>query len=996
MGQCNRWFDGLEQSRKQVVGTLRQQCDDAHAQAQQQCNQWRDDGYSRCTETRDDGSNTWTAWQDQGHNICCNWPPCSWFCDALVWVANVVCVAAVWVSNIVCVASVWVSNKVCIGWSGLQHAVCRTATDVLNGAWAAGDAIGRSACNVVEGILNIPQMWDHICASTTARPVLSVPRTSARTFNIATVPNRFSYNDTGQRQDFKIEDGQVFFSRDLGQTWCPVAMEAVSYDRLRRGERFRRPRFDMVAADNGRVLAKEEGVDNFYIAMVDELFWQFADANHPFSDLDHATANAASNEIRVPSSYFKLDPEQFAEGANTGDLQVMPPPSGLFHGHPVAERFDFFRAVMAARDFLAGFVSFMVVVLEPQLWHRLDTRPQRGGGRVPAGLPAYPHITYCDALGQETVQCSIRFDKVLDIAVGHAHWHEQYNLGYGGEIQPLHRHRPIGPVDPGPLMNTYRLFNGPVDDYDGFIDGTCNFYLLCRLDAAGDADEQRCEHSDTQTAPQRFALLFLDEQSYFSQRWRLAHPDDCEGLLFALTPDLFNGFYNFDLKKFWCPFKAGRVTEQSRLAVTRQVVVINGLDPTKNEVQCLYSINFSWATSDYTWRYRTFGNLTTQMLPEADVVNGMEDIAIDETQPESAWPQTVCIRPDTTIHVKGTHRVDGQIVKGRWFQKYLPADCTHPPLFTNNEALPPRFTLDWQFLPESTFERADVFSHFGVYEAVDSRSQYYEVELDDVSVLDGVDESARWEDRDGQLQITQTKFDWSMQPGIADLTALPAKDLDALVHGRLQDVTLLQPPLFQVRKFQSAYNPDRIFLKLARRDKQFIAMHWDKRDDDLAAFDNLPGKVILHHGDKTVSLTLTAPQPLVSIPGIRWAEILFGRGHGSPNQARISLGFSQPPITGLKVWKIKIAAIETTGSVVKLFEAEFATTFIARSNTSALIYDADWEFRDAAEMARAKMYCSQPGRFKYATSLWAIDWAGHVATPDVLGFTDEHPDGEAG
>ena len=61
---------------------------------------------------------------------------------------------------------------------------------------------------------------------------------------------------------------------------------------------------------------------------------------------------------------------------------------------------------------------------------------------------------------------------MLDIGVSHAHWFQQYELEGGGELQPM--------LLSEFLQSVYRFFNGPVQDGDGFIDGTCNVYALVK------------------------------------------------------------------------------------------------------------------------------------------------------------------------------------------------------------------------------------------------------------------------------------------------------------------------------------------------------------------------------------------------------------------------------------------------------------------------------------------------------------------------------------
>ena len=100
------------------------QCAKTEAQGYSQCTATQDNGYNECSETRDEGYSQCSQTRDDGYNQCCTWAPCSWFCDAWVWVSNIVCVAWTWVSNIVCVAWTWISNIVCVAWTWLVHTVC--------------------------------------------------------------------------------------------------------------------------------------------------------------------------------------------------------------------------------------------------------------------------------------------------------------------------------------------------------------------------------------------------------------------------------------------------------------------------------------------------------------------------------------------------------------------------------------------------------------------------------------------------------------------------------------------------------------------------------------------------------------------------------------------------------------------------------------------------------------------------------------------------------
>lgn len=99
-------------------------CLEEGSKSRRVCDETRDDGYSQCDTEEDQGYSRCTQTRDDGYRDCCTWVPCSWFCDAWVWVSNIVCVAWTWVSHIVCVAWTWISHIVCVAWSYVVETVC--------------------------------------------------------------------------------------------------------------------------------------------------------------------------------------------------------------------------------------------------------------------------------------------------------------------------------------------------------------------------------------------------------------------------------------------------------------------------------------------------------------------------------------------------------------------------------------------------------------------------------------------------------------------------------------------------------------------------------------------------------------------------------------------------------------------------------------------------------------------------------------------------------
>jgi hypothetical protein len=307
---------------------------------------------------------------------------------------------------------------------------------------------------------------------------------------------RFLYRDAGKRYAFDIVDGKVRAQPSLsvsdfaGKKMVPALTEAISFNRLRQGEVIPMPKFDLVAANGGRVFAKEQGTDRFFFAALDEMFI-------------HAIPNK-KQEFAVPSVYFKADPE-----LNSGKkADLLKPLEGDFGGHPAATRFAAYRTLLDS-----GFAA-LVVRLRRGAWHLIDARPpaftplvrglravkdeltknaafmqafpsvvptlSRHASRLensgpPSGPRSYPHVRYkLGTTAEEEQEASLGVDKVLDIGVGHVHYHQQYEGATGGELQML-----LAPFAGNPFfsdhVSLYQFLNGPVVDLDGFNDGTCNF-----------------------------------------------------------------------------------------------------------------------------------------------------------------------------------------------------------------------------------------------------------------------------------------------------------------------------------------------------------------------------------------------------------------------------------------------------------------------------------------------------------------------------------------
>jgi len=567
--------------------------------------------------------------------------------------------------------------------------------------------------------------------------------------------------------------------------------------------------------------------------------------------------------------------------------------------------------------------------------------------------PMTPQMKYCPADSTFPVfsPVALTYERVLDIGVGHVHLHQQYELITGGEIQPLRI--PAGnPVNEA--LKQYQYLNGRVRDGDGYIDGTCNYYALVQF------------RKDTPRGNDAFALLYTDEQSYFSGRWRIVHHSDFLAGLSSLVSQLpedsrrdpVNQLFHFDSSRYWCPFRSGRIGPTSRLAVSAQVLLVSGDKDIEPNV--IYSINFSWATMDRTWRWRNVNGVAARFFP-ADKPDSQINEVIETNQPSCFYPQTLRLRGDMTIHMKGTgNGARAPYPLGRWCQKYLPpSNALDPiaPLLPANARPPASADRAWKFVPEALFQRADHFSHFGVYDIVDSRCQYYplQVSADAAAVLQSAGPGPWIDDQKKLAIVAQRQFSWD-------------------------DLQLPDSPIIEAKSPASLFNPNTM-LKIVRRGAQWIAMHWDKRDDDLMPFDvPMTGlDVPLSHGAGKVQVKFMPNVLLEGPPAVQKAFFWISGG-----QANIAY---TPPLAAAyaydNVARVRMAAFGSLpGQVVPILDFFTAGNFKLAHG----YYQYQWT-PAAAELAAFNTYASDRGAMQSGTSLWFEDMVGHAALPEEIHWT---------
>jgi hypothetical protein len=780
---------------------------------------------------------------------------------------------------------------------------------------------------------------------------------------------------------------------------------AVSYDDMRRGAWGKPPVFDMIGAGSDRVIAKMAETDQIFIGVTGDPYL------HP----------VGGRRVMLPQSYFKLDPEIGTPSEKIADLVAHVTIPGDDERHPATERFPFFRAAFSlgavtvslpipsvvtaglrisqvpfSFRFFKGAGDLGLIQMDtwfpPHVWQKVDLRPERDTTDPPSRFPTYEHVVFAtnNDMQPEKPRRSVAYTRVLDLGVGLSHLHEQHDNRFGGEIDCLlgKRRSFLGftiPTD----EEAYEFANGPIRDFGGWVDGTCIYYILVQL--------KEVDEKDPSTFRDAFAVIWSDEQAAFTERWRVLALDDKSFQspfkpIVGVVTDQPNDFYPnspFDASRFWDPFGPGHVLPDSRMTVTRQILVINGRDPDTGTDE-LYSIHFSWPTMDRTWRWRP--------LPEGAKSDGLH------------------IREDTTILLSGSQELDGEAIAGRFFQRYLPADGQEIPSLADrmNDAVGTKpsqgYVHPWGFVREEIATRMDrEFSHFGVYEPVRSRIQLYRVTLVERGELtDEEIEMAVWEDIGHAFTIVRDQLSWA---GVGALLSGTGNVSGLVVH----------------RTHPSTYNDPMSFRIANRPGLGFVMTHFDKRDDKLIAIDGVgtpalsmvvlsdrdnPRRSITvsvnsHHRNNVRALhgtTVDRETDAVSPPQVRRATIAVTPSMGQIAIVHITLEAARGPAAmndyatyeewlGMNIWRVKLGAwIEAKRGAPAvptiLFDVVRASAFTAAPNDPTRL-SATWTPTPQDQRNGLLIHLlSDRGRTRWGTSLWMVGATGLACCPDELAFGD--------
>ena len=589
------------------------------------------------------------------------------------------------------------------------------------------------------------------------------------------------------------------------------------------------------------------------------------------------------------------------------------------------------------------------------------------------------------------------YDRVLDLGVGNLHFYESWRADHGGDMQAQFVDHPF---NARAFTFSYATFNGPIVDADGYVDGTCNFYLLVHF--PGD-----------EGAKGRYGIVCRShEQSYFSTRWRLLTPSDNLPVEFdplsnrtnfslgaALATSYGQELFRFDIDRYWDPFQDGCIDDRSRMAVSRQIIAVTGTNPDTARHE-IYTINSSWGTMDRTWRWRAFGVGNSLRAKPGRVLPGRP------TEAEVVLPETLTLREDLMLVVQGTAQApDGAIKRGAWSQRYLPANCL--PLPAAEALTDGRPTVGyhhpWQFLREPVFEVAQHFGQLGVYQHdTNSRSQYYLVDIvegDEPSR--GVDGSVLVEEGD-TLYIKARDLNWRRIAALADhperLLRFSRDTLPRIADRRAQLQALDELSDDLLIRWHERPEEDDSFKSQSRRSRTsrfhrharfrlahrgplgWIAMWDDRRDDDLMAISDLPRETDFTCDGSRLRLRLRANVRVARPPVV---EVAWVRPGGSGIELAIRTS-ERPLLLGENLWRVHMGALDV--------ERPSPCRPVARASVLfSDVFEPDPR-QEGVYVGQIRMgaedsaYFTPVGRWRSGTSVWFEGATGMMATAEALHF----------
>jgi hypothetical protein len=387
-------------------------------------------------------------------------------------------------------------------------------------------------------------------------------------------------------------------------------------------------------------------------------------------------------------------------------------------------------------------------------------------------------------------------------------------------------------------------------------------------------------------------------------------------------------------------------------------------------------------------------------------------------------PATIELREDMTITIRGRGRgrPQGPVVTGRWVQRYLPFDRRHPQSVDGAA----EFTHPWRFHPQGVYDQLSAYSHFGVVDRVDSRTQYYEVDLLQSLVPPSELDGALVKDLQDQLYIRARKFRWGAFNDPQEVSDYLRGPLPQAIKSDREIDSVGQEMFFSWNKRvktedleyrasrTSMFNPQAAFRLLNRGPNGWIAVWHDKRDDDLVPLSDLPAEVWLDlpgadlpspglvaapsattlrppRIPRRVQLRLRRCHRVTRAPSVERIEFrLLDSGPGTGGFLTISMVMRQSWAQALKnLWRLRVCAwSDPKANPITLVDLSDLMTHMTvreslgldglRCSTSGML-TLNAEHASLLRADRAHLA---------GTTAWFEDIVGHVSTADETIFAD--------
>ena len=326
-------------------------------------------------------------------------------------------------------------------------------------------------------------------------------------------------------------------------TWKYFNTNGLDYKKMRNGDSVNIKKIDMVAADGNRIIVKLlNSNDLYYTLLKNEL-----------------NENKIFHFINDPQPHLKLTKK---------DVKLLIKQYDLAAKYSKKMGLNLFTVVLKIRHKLKPF--WWVCIENSKTWYSIEYDFNQENELINDLAVTYVNTYENDSVFKETSG----YDKIIG---GDYHWplfNKWYNKWLRKDIEG-NRH------------------------YTTFIDGSVCYYILSK----DTSDYILIEKDNNVIKKYRFKVYFVDEQSYFSERFRLVGPDP-EPPLFSAQRGATRTKKNLDNEIYlpwqpenhwWAPYDI--YFEDCSIDGAVENIILS----TKDKI---YSINWTFWSMDFCWRAR--------------------------------------------------------------------------------------------------------------------------------------------------------------------------------------------------------------------------------------------------------------------------------------------------------------------------------------------------------------------------------------------------------